>query len=311
MNKRQLGDTKIEIGEIGLGAWQIGGGSWGTVDKNEALRMVERSLELGSNFIDTAPGYGGGKSEELVGEALKGKRAQAILCTKFGHHADGSADYSIEKLRSSLEGSLTRLRTDYVDILLMHNPPSEMLDGMVAPHYDLLEQLKAEGKIRAYGVSVDWRSDLETVLMTTSSKAIEVLFNAFHQDPLPAFDRAAKQGVGLIVKVPLDSGWLSGKYDSSSTFSDVRRRWNMEQVERRAGLVDNFRALLPVGTNMKDAALQYILAQPEVSTIIPGARSVEQIEQNCQASEARLPPEVVNAIAKLWDHEIKNNPLPW
>jgi aryl-alcohol dehydrogenase-like predicted oxidoreductase len=311
MNKRLLGNTGIEVGEIGLGAWQIGGGAWGMVNRETAFAMIDKSLDLGANFIDTAPGYGEGKSEELLGEALKGRRDRAVICTKFGHHADGTTNYSVDKLRSSVEGSLRRLRTDYLDVLLLHNPPSELHDGSKAPHYAELELLQTEGKIRAYGVSVDWRIDLETVLQTTQAKAIEALFNAFHQDPLPAFAQAAAQGVGLIIKVPLDSGWLSGKYDAQSTFDDVRSRWTTQQIARRGRLVEKFSELVPENTSIKDAALQYILAQPQVSTIIPGARSVAQVEENCAATNGRLPDSVVEQMHALWQSEIEDSPLPW
>src|ERR1700722_15748496 len=147
MNKRPLGDTGIEVGEVGLGTWQIGGGAWGDIGRSDAFAIIDRFIELGGNFIDTAPGYGEGTSEEILGEAIIGRRDQMVICTKFGHDADGTTDYSVEKLRTSLEGSLRRLKTDYVDVLLIHNPPIEIHDGAKTPHYDLFEKLKTEGKI--------------------------------------------------------------------------------------------------------------------------------------------------------------------
>lgn len=310
MNERPLGATGIRGGEIGLGAWQLGSGAWGTVDESTALAIVHRALDLGANLIDTAPGYGGGHSENVLGKALKGRREHAVITTKFGHTADGGSDFSAEAIRPSLESSLVRLQTDYVDVLLLHNPPGELLDG-ASPQYAVLEKLKSEGKIRAYGVSIDWRADLDKVIDSTASQAVGILFNAFHQDPLASFRKAAERGVGLIVKVPLDSGWLSGKYDAASTFTGVRDRWSTEQIARRARLVDEFRSLLPDGVSVMEAALQYILAQPEVSTIIPGARSAEQVEANCGAADGRLPLEVVEKVYQLWQREIESDPLPW
>jgi aryl-alcohol dehydrogenase-like predicted oxidoreductase len=310
MNERLLGGTRIRVGEIGLGAWQLGSGAWGPVDESTAIAIVHEALSAGANFIDTAPGYGGGRSEEVLGRALKDRRSKAVICTKFGHTAEGGSDFSAAAIRPGLEASLRRLQTDHVDVLLLHNPPTDLLDGS-APQYGELEALKSEGKIRAYGVSVDWRVDLDKVLDTTNCQAVEILFNAFHQDPLASFARAASQGVGLIVKVPLDSGWLSGKYDASSTFTGVRDRWSGDQIDRRALLVREFRELIPSGTSVMEAALQYILAQPEVSTIIPGARTIEQVRSNCAASNRRLPADVVERIYKLWQREIENDPLPW
>jgi aryl-alcohol dehydrogenase-like predicted oxidoreductase len=174
-----------------------------------------------------------------------------------------------------------------------------------------LEQLKSEGRIRAYGVSLDWREELELVVKTTRSKAQEVFFNALYQEPLPAFPLAQEQGVGLIIKVPLDSGWLSGRYRDGHHFQDVRKRWSPEILARRSALVEKFAALVPPGTSMAHAALQFCLAQPEVSTIIPGAKSVEQALDNFAAAEKQLDPQAVQAIRDLWDREIAADPLPW
>jgi aryl-alcohol dehydrogenase-like predicted oxidoreductase len=130
---------------------------------------------------------------------------------------------------------LRRLRTDYVDVLLLHNPPVKLMDGTRAPRYEEMERLKAEGKLRGYGVSLGYSRDLKTVLETTRSGAIEVTFNVFHQEPRAAFRCARERGVGLIVNVPLDSGWLSGKFRGDSRFTGVRRRWSPDVITRRRG----------------------------------------------------------------------------
>jgi aryl-alcohol dehydrogenase-like predicted oxidoreductase len=301
----------MQVSEIGLGAWQLANPDWGVSDANEALRIVHASLEAGCNFFDTAPGYNHGKSEEFLGQVLKPVRQKIILCSKFGHSPAGLTDFSTPAIRPSLEGSLKRLQTDYVDILLLHNPPREIMDGRIADQYAELEKLKGEGKVRAYGISLDWRVELEMMLDTTRSQAAEVFFNAFYQEPLPAFARARAQGVGLIVKVPLDSGWLAGRYRRDSRFEDIRKRWPPEVIARRGELVEKFAALVPPGTSMAHAALQYCLAQPQLSTIIPGAKSVEQALDNFAAADRQLSPEVVRSMAALWENEIQADPLPW
>jgi aryl-alcohol dehydrogenase-like predicted oxidoreductase len=311
MKLRPFGNTGMQVSEIGLGAWQLANPDWGLNDTNEALQIVQNSLEAGCNFFDTAPAYGRGLSEELLGKVLKAVRKDIIICSKFGHSPDWVTDFSTSAIRPSLEGSLKRLQTDYIDILLMHNPPREQMDGRTADQYAELEKLKAEGKIRAYGISLDWRVELEMMMDTTRSQAAEVFFNAFYQEPMPAFARAQKEGVGLIVKVPLDSGWLSGRYRGTSRFEDVRKRWSPEVIARRGALVEKFAELVPPGTSMAHAALQFILAQPEISTIIPGAKSVEQALDNFAAADRQLSPETVQAMVTLWEREIQAEPLPW
>ncbi len=313
MKLRPFGNTGMKVSEIGLGAWQLANPDWGINDKEEALKIVQKSLEAGCNFFDTAPSYGGGRSEELLGQGLKSVRKDIIICTKFSHYGeDHQRDFHAKNVRGVLEGSFQRLQTDYVDILLLHNPPRELMDGHVSAElYTELEKLKAEGKIREYGVSLDWRVELETVLDTTKSKAAEVFFNALYQETLPAFAKAQKQGMGLIIKVPLDSGWLSGRYRGGHKFDDIRSRWSPEVLARRGELVEKFAALVPQGTSMAHAALQFVLAQPQVSTVIPGAKSVEQALDNFAAADKQLSPEVVRSMRDLWAKEIESDPLPW
>jgi aryl-alcohol dehydrogenase-like predicted oxidoreductase len=311
MKLRPFGNTGMNVSEIGLGAWQLANPDWGVDSRSEGLRIIQKSLEAGCNFFDTAPGYGGGRSEELLGEGLKSVRKDVILCTKFGHTAEGSTDFSTNAIRPSVQASLRRLQTDYLDIVLMHNSPREMMDGKVALQYEEFEKLKAEGKIREYGVSLDWREEMDMVIDTTKSKALEVFFNALYQEPLPAFQKAYENGVGIIVKVPLDSGWLSGRYRKGHQFDDIRKRWPPEVVARRSELVEQFAALVPEGTSMAHAALQFILAQPQVSTAIPGAKSAEQALDNFAAADRQLSPEVVRSMYDLWEREIMSDPLPW
>lgn len=311
MKLRPFGNTGMHVSEIGLGAWQLANPDWGLHDTDEALRIVHQSLHAGCNFFDTAPGYGYGRSETLLGQALEGVRKDVIICTKFGYSPEGVENFSADNIRPILEGSLRRLRTDYVDILLLHNPPRELMDGREAPHYEELEKLKAEGKLREYGASLDWEVELKMITETTNSNAAEVFYNALYQEPRGAFERARERGVGLIIKVPLDSGWLSGRYRGDHKFTDVRQRWSPEVLARRSALVEQFAALVPPGTSLAHAALQYTLAHPAVSTVIPGPKSVEQALDNFAAADRQLPPEVVRAIDALWEREIAHEPLPW
>jgi aryl-alcohol dehydrogenase-like predicted oxidoreductase len=312
MNSRVLGKTGIEVSELGLGAWQLGEQSWNGPDDEESMRIVDEALALGCIFVDTAPVYGGGRSEELLGQALEGRRDRVVLCTKFGYWPDRRPDFSPERIEESVEGSLRRLRTDYLDVLLLHSPPDPTVLDASAPHYVTLRRLKSDGVVRAYGVSLtqDSSAELERVLHT-SSEVVEVRFNALHQEPLAGIEHAAAQGLGVIVKVPLESGWLSGRYRAQSTFDDVRSRWTREEIARRARLVEGFERILPEGMPTARGALQFILAQSAVSTVAPGAKSVGQLRANMAAAGGSLPSDAVAAIRDLWERELRDAPLAW
>ena len=311
MNYRALGKTGLTVSEIGLGCWQLASSAWGTQDSREAQRIVQAALDQGCTFFDTAPGYGAGRSERLLGEALKGLRSQVVLCSKFGHPAEGPADFSVAALRPAIEATLQRLQTDHLDVLLVHNPPPEWLDGRRSGLYEALAALQQAGVLRAYGVSVDTLPDMQTAMQTTGCSVLELLFNAFHQDIRAGLDSAAAKGIGLIAKVPLDSGWLAGRYDASSRFDGVRDRWSPQVIARRAALVAQFAGLLPPGLPLAHGALGYALAQPQIATVIPGARSPQQVLDNMAASDVKLDGRTVDAILALWEREIKPEPLPW
>lgn len=312
MEYRPLGQTGLQVSAIGFGAWQLANPLWGGADERASVQLVLAALDAGCTFFDTAPGYSDGASERLLGEALQGRRGEAVLCTKFGHTGAHTKDFSPAALRPTLEDSLRRLRTDYVDVLLLHNPPADHFDGARAPElYAELETLRHEGKIRTFGASLDASAELRTLARTTRSGAAEVLFNVFHQETRTAFADAAARGVGLIAKVPLDSGWLSGRYTAASRFVGIRDRWTSQVVARRAALVDRLRALLPPGLSLPHAALGFILAHREIATVIPGAKSLEQLRENLAAVSAPLSSELVAAIRALWETEIARDPLPW
>lgn len=312
MEYRPFGSTGLRVSAVGFGAWQLNNPVWGGPDEAGSIELVQAALDAGCTFYDTAPGYGGGASEQLLGKALKGRREKAVLCTKFGHADPQKTDFSAAGLRPSLEASLRRLQTDHVDVLLLHNPPHDLLDGArAADLYAELEALRREGKLRAFGASIDTSHELRTLALTTTSSAAEVLFNAFHQDVRRAFGEAARRGVGLVAKVPLDSGWLSGQYDEHSRFDGIRERWSPEVVARRAVLVRKLRAVLPPDMPLARAALAFTLAHREIATVIPGAKSRAQLEANLSAATEPLPAALVTAIHSLWEMELAENPLPW
>jgi aryl-alcohol dehydrogenase-like predicted oxidoreductase len=234
------------------------------------------------------------------------------VCTKFGHDPQGKSDFSAAGLRPSVEASLKRLQTDRIEVLLMHNPKNDVLAGQAgAPVRQEFEKLKKEGKVRAYGASVDTARDLGLIAAWDGATAAEILFNAFHQEPRRSFAAATARGVGLIVKVPLDSGWLSGKYHAASQFQGVRERWSPQIVARRAAMVEKLKALLPPKMSLAEMALKFILAHGEISTLIPGGKSFEQVKANCKASDEKLDAATVAAIKELWERELAENPLPW
>lgn len=312
MDQRPLGSTGLRVSAVGFGAWQLGNPLWGGPDAAESVALVQAAVDAGCTFFDTAPGYGNGASERLLGQALRGRRDAVVLCTKYGHADPRQPDFSAAGLRAALEASLRRLQTDHVDVLLLHNPPRDRLDGTrAADLYAELEALRHEGKLRAFGASLDTREDLQTLVATTSSGAAEVLFNVLHQQALPAFGEAAQRGVGLIAKVPLDSGWLGGAYDEHSRFSGVRERWSPAVVARRAALVHRVRALLTPEIPLARAALSFVLAHREVATVIPGVKTRAQLEANLSAASSPLPEDRVAALHALWTEELAGDPLPW
>lgn len=310
MKTRKLGDTGLNVSEVGFGAWQLGNTrDWSAMSQDDAIHLVHRALDLGCQFFDTAPNYGGGASQQLLGKALRGARDRVVLNTKFGHHADGT-DFSPKRLRSSVEASLQALQTDHLDGILLHNPPSAYLNGG-HPIYQEFDQLKDEGKIRYYGASVDSSRDMLEVLRTTKSQVLEVLFNAFHQETAATFSEAQAQGVGLVIKVPLDSGWLSGRYHAASSFEGIRTRWSKDVIARRAELIDRLQFITEDGSSMTQAALRFILGFPQVSTVIPGPRNEAQLLENLSASDQSMPEPVFRRVVAFWKQHLKENPLPW
>jgi aryl-alcohol dehydrogenase-like predicted oxidoreductase len=314
LQTRPFGSTGIDVSAIGLGAWQLGrSAQWPTgPEPAEAVRIVHAALDAGVTFIDTAPGYADGQSELNIGRALAGgRRDGVVVCTKFGHTPDGGTDWSPERIEASVESSARRMGLDHVDVVVLHNPPPEILDGSRSEHYGILEGMRDRGVIRAFGASVDHSADIDTVLATSRSTALEVRLSALYQEPWDAVTRAGDRGVGTIVKVPLESGWLSGRYGADSVFADVRSRWSRDDVALRAGLVDQLRALLPEGVGLVEGALGFLLAADAVSTVIPGTRSVEHLRTSVAAAQRPLPPATVAAIRSWYAERLADQPLDW
>ncbi len=200
MKYNQYIKDSIKVSEIGLGAWQLGYNSgWQSMSEKEAMKLVEKSIEYGINFFDTAPNYGNGTGEDRLGRALKHiDRSKIVINTKFGHTDTGITNFNSDYIQESLEGSLKRLQVDYVDSLIIHNPPTGYLDGNKNDHYEILEQLIKEGKIKAYGASLDTYEDMMLLMNTTNAEVIEAFFNILHQDASRAFNMAKEKGVGII-----------------------------------------------------------------------------------------------------------------
>jgi aryl-alcohol dehydrogenase-like predicted oxidoreductase len=311
MRHRNYGNLNTTVSEVGFGAWQLGNQTdWSPMANDEAVHLVHTALAQGCNFFDTAPGYGRGASERLLGKALVGHRDHVVINTKVGHSAAGITDFSPSAILLSVEASLERLRTSYLDSVLLHNPPEASLYGD-SPQMRALQKLKDEGVIRAYGASVDTVKDMEIVLNTSGSHVMEVLFNIFYQETSGAFAKAKGQEVGLIIKVPLDSGWLSGKYNETSHFTGVRKRWTDDVIARRADLVNQIRFVEADGSTMTQAALRFILAYPEVSTVIPGSKSIQQWEENASSSDTEMPAQTAERLRRFWEETLQHDPLPW
>lgn len=299
------------VSEIGFGAWQLGSrGTWGTMSKDEAVRLVREALSEGINFFDTAPGYGDGNSETILGEALQGVRETVVLNTKVGHGPDGSWEFTPEGIRKSVERSLNRLRTTYLDSVLLHNPAPELLHGD-HPLFAELRSLQNEGKIKLFGVSIDTAEELRLALDHPAGiGAVEILFNMIHQEPKALFDECRDRDLFLVTKVPLDSGWLTGKYDAHSTFSGVRSRWTPEQIQERAEIVADLKAI--VGTDdLVLPALRYILSFEAVTSVIPGMKDIAQMKKNASASQTVLDASLVERINAYYDRELKDRAIPW
>lgn len=295
MRYRTLGRTGLKVSEVGFGAWAIGGNdhgnSYGPTNDRVSVAAVERAIDLGCTFFDTADVYGWGHSEEVLGEALADHRQDVAIATKVGgdfYHGGVRMNFSAAYIAFALERTLQRLRTDYVDVYQLHNPPLQMMGD--PDTYEVLEQLQAENKVRHFGVSV--HAPLEAIMAIQSGKAsvVQLPFSLFRQEWIDeVFSLAAKYKVGIIAREPLGNGFLTAKYADGARFpsGDIRSHWPPEmikgQVRAAQALKEEFATN---GRTMAQAALKFVLAFPEVSVAIPGAKTPAQVEENAGASEA-------------------------
>jgi aryl-alcohol dehydrogenase-like predicted oxidoreductase len=235
-----------------------------------------------------------------------------VLVSKFGHTPEGPKDFSAGRLRGSLEASLRRLQTDYLDVLLLHNPPLDLYRSE-SPLWDALERTKDEGKIRHYGASLDFADEIEACLENTGSEVLEVFFNILHQDVRRAFPLVRERATGVIVKIPLDSGWLTGRFDSATRFGGIRARWSPDQVARRSELVRKLDWLTADGSRLFAKALAFVLSYGEVSCVIPGIRNRKQLQDNLGAAGLTMTEQERRRLEVFWEDftEGGKNLLPW
>jgi aryl-alcohol dehydrogenase-like predicted oxidoreductase len=321
MQKRILGRTGWQVSEIGFGAWGIGGRDWAGADERESMAALHKALDCGIDFFDTADVYGDGLSERLIARLRRERTEPFFVATKAGrrlqpHTADG---YNECNLRAFVDRSLENLGTDRLDLLQLHCPPT---DVYYRPEvFETLDRLVADGKIRFYGVSVEKVEEALKAIEYPGVQSVQIIFNAFRLRPAELFfEEARRRKVGVIVRVPLASGLLSGKFtrmtefaaedhrafnrdgagfDRGETFSGVDYDTGLEAVER-------LRPLVPRGATLAQFALRWILSFDAVSVVIPGARRAAQVEDNARA--ATLPPldaATMAAVQGIYDEAIR------
>ena len=318
MQYRELGKTGIRVSAIGFGGWAIGGSAeasgaplgWGRTSDDESLAAIRRARELGVTLYDTADSYGFGRSESLLGIVLSRYRQEVIIATKVGvvRTSGGNLqkDFSRQHIFHAVDGSLKRLRTDYIDLYQVHNPT---LDDLRREEIqDAMERLQDAGKIRFWGVSVSTPEEGIEIVQRGWAHALQVLYNVLNQSPArELFPLAKEKGYGIIARVPLASGLLTGKFRIDSLFAsdDVRQNFLTprrlhEAIER----VDEVKSIIGGATkNLSEGALRFVLADEAVSSTIPGARNPRQVEMNVAAIEGTLAPDIVEKLrTRLGDY---------
>jgi len=322
MKERQLGNNGFKISEIGLGCWQLGG-DWGdTIDKNRARNILEEAVSNGVNFFDTADVYGDGRSEALIGEFIKASDADIKVATKFGRSSNVFPNaYSEQSLRTSVDASRKRLNKDCIDLLQLHCIPIEELKkGEI---FDWLRTLKKEGKIAHFGASVESVEEGLICLEQEGLQSLQVIYNIFRQkltkELLP---QAYEKGVGIIVRLPLASGLLSGKFTSDTRFAESdHRNFNKDGEAFNVGetfaglpfkvgvkLSDELKAFCPENLSIVEMSLRWILDHKEVTTVIPGASSAKQVIQNAKASGLpSLSDRLMKELEEFYHNNIHSN----
>ena len=317
MEYREFGRTGWKISTIGFGAWAIGR-EWGPVDDRDSMTALHRALDLGVNFFDTADVYG---SERLLARLRQERREPFYVATKAGrrlrpHVADG---YNRQNLTAFVEDSLRALRTETIDLLQLHCPPTEVYSRPEV--FGMLDDLAAQGKIRYYGVSVEKVAEALKAMEYPHVQSVQIIFNIFRQKPEEEFFPAARRRrVGILARVPLASGLLTGKMAPATAFApDDHRNFNrhgeaFDRGETFAGVdfeeglaaVEEVRPLVPVGASMAQLALRWILMFDAVSSTIPGAKNPAQVEDNVRAADVpALPDAAMARIREIYDRRIR------
>ena len=320
MEQRTLGSTKRLVSVVGLGTWQLGS-DWGSVDETAAAAVLDASADAGVTFFDTAYVYGDGRSEQAIRAFLRRRPDSGItVATKMGRRvAQQPEAYNLDNFRQWIDRSRTNLGVDVLDLVQLHCPPTPVYSTDAV--FDALDTLVEEQRIAAYAVSVETCAEALAAIERPAVASVQIILNAFRQKPLAeVLPAALDAGVGIIARVPLASGLLSGRYTHDSTFgADDHRTYNrhgeaFDAGETFSGIdfdtgVDaarEFAALLPPGVTPAAAALRWIVQQPGVTTVIPGARNAAQAIGNAAAADLDpLADETVRAIAELYDRRIR------
>lgn len=318
---RRLGSTGREVSVVGLGCWQLGG-DWGEVPEAAAMDILHTAVDSGVTFLDTADVYGDGRSEKLIGRLLHERPNDSLMvATKMGRRADPHIPeaFTLDAFREWTDRSRRNLGVDQLDLVQVHCPPTPVFaDDRV---FDALDTLAEEGVMAAYGVSVETVDEALRSIARPNVASVQVILNVFRRKPLEhVLPSAKKAGVGVIARVPLASGLLSGKYDEGSTFTvDDHRSYNREgqafdvgetfsgvpyEVGVRAA--QKVAALTPAGLTTAQMALRWIIDQPGVSTVIPGARTPDQAKSNTAAADGSpLSADVLRALEEIYDADIR------
>jgi aryl-alcohol dehydrogenase-like predicted oxidoreductase len=321
MEYRRLGRTDMRVSCVSFGAWAIGG-SWGTVDDEQSMRALHAAVDAGTNFIDTADVYGDGRSERLVARLRRERPHEKLwAATKAGRRLERQTceGYSRENLTAWVERSLRNLDTDALDLLQLHCPPAALIAG--AEVFGILDDLVQAGKLRYYGVSVETTDEALSAMQHPGVQSIQIIFNMFRMKPIErVLPQARAQEVGILARVPLASGLLTGKLRADTVFEpDDHRSFNREGqafdkgetlsgVPYEAGLaaVEELRPLVPAGATLSQLALRWILMFDAVTCAIPGAKTEQQANENAAAgSLPRLSPDVMAKIQAVYDARIR------
>jgi len=320
MEYRPLGRTGWRVSAVSFGAWAIGS-AWGKVDDKTSLSTLHRALDLGVNFFDTADVYGDGRSERLLGQLKKERKETFYIATKAGrrlnpHTVEG---YNKKNFTEFINRSLKNLGTDTIDLLQLHCPPTELY--YMPETFAMMDDFVKEGKIRFYGVSVEKVEEGLIAIEYPNVQTVQIIYNIFRQRPAELFFKEAqRRNTGIIVRVPLASGLLTGKFKKDSKFeSDDHRHFNrygqaFDRGETFAGLdfdyglklVDELKTLVPENMTMTQFALKWILMNPAVSCTIPGAKTPLQVEENAKSADfPQLSDDIMNKIKTLYETKVK------